>query len=179
MPEIPRIVSTRITRLAAVLAAALTVGAFRAEAASPVHLQWEGLSTLVGKTVSIAMPGGSSITGKVVGADPDALLVNAKRTTDAKAYPKGLVRVPRATLHRFDMQTKGKGFRILGTLVGSVGGLAAGIGAWIGIQGGVLNNNNPGPAAAALFGFWAGGTVGGYLVGNAADKHWTPVEILP
>ena len=133
---------------------------------------------MVGKTVSIAMPGGSAITGKAVGVESEALLVDVKGTTDAKACPKGLLRVPRATLHRFDMQTKGKGFRILGTCVGSIGGLAAGIGAAIGIQGGIFSNNNPGQAAAALFGIWAGGTVAGYLAGNAADKHWTPVEIM-
>jgi hypothetical protein len=178
MPEIRRIPSSRITRWAAVLAAVLAIFAFRADAASPVRLQWEGLSIVVGKTVSIAMPGGSAVTGKAIGVESDALLVDVKGTTDAKAYPKGLVRVPRATLHRFDMQTKGKAFRILGTFVGSAGGLAGGLGAAIGIQGGIFDNKNQGQAAAALCGIWAGGTVVGYLAGNAADKHWTPVEIL-
>ena len=162
---------------AALLAAALVSFGFPARAASLIHVPWQGLSTVIGKTVSVAMPGGAIIRGKAVGLEPDALLVNVKNTSDAQTWPKGLVRVPRATLHRLEMQTKGKAFRILGTVLGFTGGLAAGAGAAIGIQGGILSNNNPGKAAAALCGIWGGVTVAGYLVGNAADKHWTAVEI--
>jgi hypothetical protein len=77
------------------------------------------------------------------------------------------------------MQTKGKVGRAVGTPVGFVVGFAGGLGAWIGIQGGILNNNNPTGAAAALIGLAAAGTVGGYFIGNSVDKRWTAVEILP
>jgi hypothetical protein len=49
------------------------------------------MPAVIGKTVSIAMPGGTVIRGKAIGAEPDALLVDVKSTTNAKAYPKGLV----------------------------------------------------------------------------------------
>lgn len=123
------------------------------------------------------MPGGAVITGQATGVEPDALLVDVKSTTDPKAYPKGPVRVPRATLHRFEMRTKGKAFRILGTVLGSGAGMVAGAFAAFGIQGGILGNRNQGAAAAAFCGIWAGGTIAGYFAGNAADKRWTPVEI--
>ena len=150
-----------------------------ADAAALMHVKWEGLTVVTGNTVSIAMPGGAVITGKATSVESDALVVDVKKTSDRTAYPKGVVRVPRTTLHRFEMQTKGKVGRAVGTPVGFVVGFAGGLGAWIGIQGGILNNNNPTGAAAALIGLAAAGTVGGYFIGNSVDKRWTAVEILP
>jgi hypothetical protein len=150
-----------------------------ADAAALMHVKWEGLTVVVGHTVSIAMPGGAVITGKATGVESDALVVDVQKTSDRTAYPKGVVRVPRATLHRFEMQTKGKVGRIVGTPVGFVVGGGAGLGAWVGIQGGLWGNNNPTGAAAAWIGIAAAGTVGGYLLGNSVDKHWTAIEILP
>src|ERR1035437_6852894 len=83
-----------------------------ADAAGLMHVKWVGLTVAVGKTVSIAMPGGAVITGKATGVESDALVVDVKKTSDRTAYPKGVVRVPRSTLHRFEMQTKGKVGRI-------------------------------------------------------------------
>ena len=150
-----------------------------ADAAALMHVKWEGLAVVTGHTVSIAMPGGAVITGKATGVESDALVVDVQKTSDRTAYPKGVVRVPRATLHRFEMQTKGKVGRIVGTPVGFVVGGGAGLGAWVGIQGGLWGNNNPTGAAAAWIGIAAAGTVGGYLLGNSVDKHWTAIEILP
>jgi hypothetical protein len=150
-----------------------------ADAAALMHVKWEGLTVVVGNTVSIAMPGGAVIAGKATGVESDALLVDVQKTSDRTAYPKGAVRVPRATLHRFEMQTKGKLGRIVGTPVGFAVGFTAGVGAAIGIGGGFLRNNNQGAATAALIGIAAAGTVGGYFLGNSIDKHWTAIEILP
>ena len=150
-----------------------------ADAAALMHVKWEGLAVVTGNTVSIAMPGGAVITGKATGVESDALVVDVKKTSDRTAYPKGVVRVPRATLHRFEMQTKGKVGRIVGTPVGFVVGFAGGIGAVLGIQGGLFGDKNQGAAAAALIGITAAGTVAGYFLGNSVDKHWTAIEILP
>ncbi len=144
-----------------------------------MHVKWEGLTVVVGNTVSIAMPGGAVINGKATGVESDALVVDVQKTSDRTAYPKGAVRVPRATLHRFEMQTKGKVGRIVGTPVGFAVGFTAGVGAAIGIGGGFLRNDNQGAATAALIGIAAAGTVGGYFLGNSIDKHWTAIEILP
>ena len=150
-----------------------------ANAAAPMHVKWEGLTVVAGKTVSIAMPGGAVIVGKATSVESNALVVDVRKTSDRTAYPKGVVRVPRATLHRFEIETKGKVGRSVATPMGFVVGVGAGLGAAIAIQGGVLNNNNPTGAAAAWIGIAAAGTVAGYFVGNSVDKHWTPVEILP
>ena len=164
----------RARSLALLLAAPLL-----ADAAALMHVKWEGLTVVTGNTVSIAMPGGAVITGKATSVESDALVVDVKKTSDRAAYPKGVVRVPRATLHRFEMETKGKVGRSVGTPVGFVVGFGAGLGAAILIDGGILSDNNPTGAAAAWIGLAAAGTVGGYLLGNSVDKHWTAIEILP
>ncbi|MGA2725400.1 MAG: hypothetical protein ABSG79_23700 [Bryobacteraceae bacterium] len=166
--------ANRARSLALLLAAPLL-----ADAAALMHVKWEGLTVVVGNTVSIAMPGGAVIAGKATGVESDALVVDVQKTSDRTAYPKGAVRVPRATLHRFEMQTKGKVGRIVGTPVGFAVGFTAGVGAAIGIGGGFLRNDNQGAATAALIGIAAAGTVGGYFLGNSIDKHWTAIEILP
>ncbi len=148
-------------------------------AQQPLRVSWDGLVLVVGKTVSIGMPDGAAISGKAIGLEPDALLVDVKSTTDPQAFPKGALRVPRPTLRFLQMRTKGKAFRILGTAAGSIVGLVAGAAAAWGIQGGIFGNRNEGKSAAAFFGIWVGGTAGGYFAGNAADKRWTPVEITP
>jgi hypothetical protein len=43
----------------------------------------------------------------------------------------------------------------------------------------VFGSKGSGATDAAFLGIWAAGTAGGYLLGNSADRHWTPVEILP
>jgi hypothetical protein len=149
-----------------------------ADAAGLMHVKWEGLTVVVGKTVSIAMPGGAVITGKATGVEADALVVDVQKSSDRSAYPKGVVRVPRATLHRLEMQTKGNVGRIVGTTLGLVVGFAGGVGAWLGIEGRLFGKHDA-AAGTALIGITTGGAVGGWFVGNAADKHWTAVEILP
>jgi hypothetical protein len=40
-------------------------------------------------------------------------------------------------------------------------------------------NDRPAAAGAAFVGIAAAGVVGGYFAGNALDKHWTAIEIVP
>jgi hypothetical protein len=56
--------------------------------------------------VSLVMPGGALISGKVVAVDAEALIVNVARTADPGAYPKGEVRVPHTTLRTLQAQTR-------------------------------------------------------------------------
>ena len=62
--------ANRARSLALLLAAPLL-----ADAAALMHVKWEGLTVVVGNTVSIAMPGGAVIAGKATGVESDALVV--------------------------------------------------------------------------------------------------------
>jgi hypothetical protein len=148
-------------------------------AGSPQQIKWRDLSLVTGKNVSLVMPGGTFISGKVVGVDADAMRVNVTRTSDPAAYPKGEVRLPRASLRILEVQAKRRKFRVIGTVMGAVAGVVWGYGAAVAIQGGILNNDHPVAAGAAFVGFTAGGTVAGYMVGRRVDRRSTTYEILP
>ena len=143
-----------------------------ADGAPLLRVPWEGLNVVIGHTVSITMPGGAVVTGKAASVESDALVLSVAKTTDRNAYPKGLLRVPRATLHTLEMLKTGWVYRAVLTPLGTIVGLVCGIGAGYGSQG-------SGKQAAAVVGPWAAGIAGGYLLGNSADRHWTSVEIHP
>jgi hypothetical protein len=157
----------------------LLIASVPVRAASPRQLRWQELSIVTGKNVSVVMPGGTLISGKVLSVDAAAMTMNITRTSDPGSYPKGDVRVPRANLRTLVVHTKGRKFRVLGTVLGAVAGLTGGLGAKIGIQGGPLGDERPVAAGVALAGIAVGVTAAGYLVGNQADRRSTTYKILP
>jgi len=140
-----------------------------------VRVPWEGLAMTVGKTVLVAVPKGPLVTGKVTAVESDALVVHVTKTLDPNQL-KGELRVPRATLHVVRMQTKGGLHRVLGTLLGAGTGLLVGTMAGIAID---WHGDHDTGAGAAILGGGAAGTVLGYLTGNAGDRRWTTIEIVP
>ena len=168
-------------RKLAVGVAILSIIPLLAEAGSPTHIKWEDLPMVKGQTVRIFLLGGF-ISGKASAVEADALVVDVKKTSDVKTYPKGMLRVPREKLHRLEMQTKGKMGRVLLTTFGTIVGGTAGIFAEWAIDGcGIMADchgySNGGGVVA--FGITAVGVAGGYFAGKALDQHWTTIEILP
>jgi hypothetical protein len=164
--------------------AILSILPLLAEGAEVLHVKWEDLSMVQGKTVGISLPGGS-ITGKAANVEGDALVVDVKKTSDSKTYPKGTLRVPREKLHRLEMQTKGKTGRAVLTTLGAlagVGGGAAVLASYnhcLPLFGPCSQKHSVGIGAAAFVGVPAAGVAGGYFAGNALDKRWMAIEILP
>ena len=78
-----------------------------AGADSPQRLTWEQLPQLVGKHVSIPLYNGGAVAGKILEVQGDALVIDVSKSTDPVAYPKGPLRVPRATLHVLELHQKG------------------------------------------------------------------------
>jgi len=146
---------------------------------SPLRVKWDGLGIVVGKTVAVNMPDGTVVSGRATAVEPDNLQVQVNRSSNPAAWPKGLTRVPRATLHTIEMRTKTARFRIIGTIVGFVGGAVGGAVAAIGVQGGILGNQNQGQAAATFLAITGAATAAGYFLGNSADRRVTTIEIAP
>lgn len=158
----------------ALASAILMAAPLLATAASVINVKWEGLGIVINKTVSIAMPDGKVVIGKVLAVTPETLVVDVNRTSDARAYPLGSTRVPRTNLRRLELQTKRSVFRPVGTLLGVVVGMA--VGAYVG----AAHHNglsDAGPIIALTCGGGAAGAGLGYAVGDTLAKHWTPVEI--
>ena len=148
-----------------------------ARAGSPLRLKWEQLSTVIGKTVSVAMPDAAVISGTATAVEADALVVRIAKTSNAKTYPKGSAcRVPRATLRVMEMRTKTSRYRIIGIAAGAVAGLVGGGVAVLAIGGSAKNNNKASAACAGIVGVFV---ASGYLIGNAADRRSTTIEIIP
>ena len=164
--------------------AILSILPLLAEGSDVMHVKWEGLSMVEGTTVRIALPGGV-ITGKATSVEADALVVDVQKTSDPNAYPKGTLRAPRENLHRIEMQTKGKtGRAVLATLgaLAGVGGGAAVLASYnhcLPLFGPCSQEHSAGIGAAAFVGVAAAGVAVGYFAGNAVDKRWTAIEILP
>ena len=146
-----------------------------------LHLQWQELSMVVGHPVRIGMAEGI-LTGKATAVDGDGLELRIQKTTVPGAWPKGPARIPREKVLSLEMQTKGKGFRILCTSVlGGLGLITGETVSYFGVNGcGIFSgcsHRRPGAAAATTVGITAAAAIGGYLAGNAADKRWTAIVI--
>lgn len=172
--------SMRRMRTIALAASVVSIFPMAAQA-EVMHVQWRELSMVTGHTVRIFLPGGA-ITGKAGTVEADALVIDVRKTSDPISYSKGMRRVPREKLQRLEIQTKGKGFRVLFTSLGTLLGAGlAGMAADGGDQcslGGCVGGHSAGGVAAAV-GITAAGVAGGYFAGNALDKRWETIEIVP
>jgi hypothetical protein len=148
-----------------------------AGAVTPERLTWEELPQLVGKHVSIALYDGA-VSGAVREVQADALLIEVSKSTNPAAYPKGPMRVPRATLHVLDLHGKGVKYRVIGTALGFVAGAAGGLGVAIKAQGGLFGNEHQTAAPVGMVAVMAGVTAAGYALGNAADRRTTTIRIV-
>jgi hypothetical protein len=146
-----------------------------------MHLRWEQLSVVSGHTVRIALAG-VVIQGKASRVEDDALVVDVKKTSDRRAYPKGTVRVPRERLRTLELQTRGKFFRFglttFGASLGAMGGFSV---AYFGVNGcdifGGCRHPHPVAAGFAFAGVAAGAVAGSYYAGRSLDTRWTTIEI--
>ena len=162
----------------------LTGGAGQAYAASGLRVGWEQLRVVTGKTVSIVMPGGAVVSGKAVRVEPDALVVDIRKTTDECAYPKSELRVGRDKLRVLEMQRRRHVFARTLATAGVMLGLAAGAGVQSAADGcsvfEILGNCHASAGGTvAIVGFTALGGVSGYFGGRAADTHRVTIEIVP
>jgi hypothetical protein len=142
-----------------------------AGAVAPQRLTWEELPQLVGKHVSIGLYEGGAVAGKVRTVEPDALVIAVSKSSNPGSYPKGELRVPRATLYVLDLHRKGFRYRVLCTVAGLAAGTAAGAAVAFGGRGGRR-------ADAALAGMVAGVGVTGYALGNSADRRTATIRIV-
>src|ERR1035437_6288241 len=142
--------SLRLPTLAAVVLLLWIAPA--AGAVSRQRLTWEELPQLVGKRVSIALYDGGAVTGKVREVQADALLIQVSKSTHPVAYPKGPLRVPRATLHVLELHGKGFKYRVIRTALGFVAGAAGGMVVTLGVQGGLFSDEHGTASGAALVG---------------------------
>jgi hypothetical protein len=162
-------------RVVALLALAYCVPRSIAGTGGERRVNWDGLAAIVGRQVRVVMPDGAHIEGSVTGLETDALAVDIHKTSNRKAYPKGHFLLPRATLRAVDVvERSSKHWRIVCVaLGGGIGYLAA--------RAAINSSKGSGPGVGGIgLGTLAAGLpVGGYLLGNAADRRVTTYVITP
>ena len=159
--------------LSLVLSIALVSSAVQAES-KPVDLKWSELGSLVtGHFVEFTTKDGVKLAGDVVSVRPDELVLDAKRTSDAKQFPKGGATVPQASIDTLRLiRTKGRAGRAIGTTLGVVSGLT--LGGYAAVQTG----GDSAAGTIATFLVVAGvTTVAGHFIGRAADSTVTTIHI--
>lgn len=136
---------------------------------------------IVGKKVSLVLPGGETISGTAKIVETDALVVKVGKPDTSAICNAGMCRIPRFSLHAVQVHSKTRRYRIIGTTIGSIAGFFAGALASFAIEGGGFfgPSRNEGKAAAAAVGIIVAGVAGGYALGNAADRKTIALIIEP
>ena len=138
------------------------------------RLEWRDLDRMVrGRSVDITLPSGVQLKGRVTSVELDALMLDVRKTSNKRAYPKGRAVVPRPEVTQFTLARKeGCTWSAVGASIG--GTIGAGVAAGL-VQ--VLEGDGQRAAAAAL-------AIGipaaiGYGLGWGADHEYVNVIVVP
>ena len=138
------------------------------------RLEWRDLDGMVrGRGIDITLPSGVQLKGRVTSVELDALMLDVRKTSNKRAYPKGRAVVPRPEVTQFTLARKeGHTWSAVGASIG--GTIGAGVAAGL-VQ--VVEGDGQRAAAAAL-------AVGlpaaiGYGLGWGADHEYVNVIVVP
>jgi hypothetical protein len=114
------------------------------------------------------------VTGEVIVIREESLVVNVRKTSDPKAYPRGNAAIPRKSVTVLSMtESNGRWGRKIGSGLGTLSGVLAG---------GYVAGKTASSAGSglAIFGvITAAGTLGGYFIGKSADAKATLIRVVP
>ena len=160
------------------LGALLWAGAAWAGQAEPASLKWSELGPrITGKKVSLVLPDGTHVQGKVRGVDPAGLRLDISKSSDKTVQPKGVHTISRQLVSVVRVTEYRKSGRLLFTLgaIAAAGACAA--------RGALDSGLSEGPMVVVLPVVAAAGTagagVGGYYFGKAVDKRVTVIRVAP
>ena len=141
----------------------------------PLELKWGELSPIIGgQRVQLVLPEGTAIKGEAIAVREEALVMDVKGTSNAKAYPKGSATIPRGSVTLIQVERRrGSWGRKLGTVVGVLSGVV--LGGYVA----AVTADSAGAGIATFLGIASAGTVGGYYVGKRLDKQVTLIKIVP
>jgi len=145
-----------------------------AAATNRMEVHWNQLSSLIlGREVSLVLPGGTDIAGDVIAVRADSLALDVRKTSNEKVQPKGESAIPRASITTLQLrERKGVGGRVLGVVVGAIVGMVAG-GETV-----AHTTYNEAAAVGTFTGVSVAGAVGGYYVGRSVDSRTTVIRVV-
>ncbi len=169
--------STKMTCAATIVAGCLLLTNAAPGAAKDrrVDLKWSELGqAVIGRKVTMVLPDGESIEGKVQDVGSDELIVDAKKSSNKSKYALGRCAIPRSSISVLHLgEVRGK-WRVLGTVIGAGAGVAIGSAFY------TYANNEAAPdlGAKVAAGVITGGAGLGYLAGRAIDHHALIINVV-
>lgn len=149
------------------------------EANEPRSLKWSELQTLAGSRVEVSFDDGSVVWGPLMAVATSALTIEVEKLSGPQAPVKGPLSIGRDRIQQLRVQHMRKRGRIIGTVVGAVGGLAAGGAAAVYLTDPFKSKGSGTRTGAVFCGVTAGVLAAGYYVGRSTDRRWTTVVIVP
>lgn len=164
-----------ISPMSLLVALALAGQSTAMAAPKPLELDWSELSSRIqGRTLELTLPDGTTVGGAVVVVRDESIVLNISKTSDSKAYPKGNVTIPRASISLLKLtETHSQWGRKMGVGLGLFTGVLAG-----GYTAGKTASSAG--TGLAMFGAIAGsGAIAGYYLGKTADTRHTLIRVVP
>lgn len=159
--------------IVALLSLCLVQSSVQAET-RPLELKWGELApTVQGHPVELTLAGGTRVTGDVAAIREDAMVLDVKKTSDPRTYPKGNASIPRASIQLVKVKRSGGWGKTLGTTLGVLTGVV--VGGYVAAK----TQNDAGPAIAVFLVIAGAMSVGGYLLGRRADQTATTIRVVP
>ena len=145
-------------------------------AAQKIELKWNEVAQYVaGRTVQMVLPDGIRLKGPVLNVTSEALVIEIKKASNRKAYPKGRFSVPRSSVSVLRIkQVKGR-WKAIGTAIGAVAMTA------LILPSAAIRDNEVGlknDEEVIVVSLIAGAGAAGYFLGRAADERVTIITII-
>src|SRR5438128_2346007 len=122
---------------------------------APRQLHWSELETaIIGQDVRVVLPDGNVLQGKALRVEPEALLMEVRKTSDASLHPKASsYPVSRSSLKALQVTRMTTRWRSTGTVVGTALGVFGALVSVFANSGGLIQadgNSHPGAMAAGI-----------------------------
>jgi len=140
----------------------------------PLELKWNEAGTMiVGQRVELTLADGSKVKGEAAAVREDALVMDVRKSSGEKAYPKGSATIPLSSIGLIRLErTRSSWGRSMGTIVGVLGGVVLGGYA-------ALHTDSPPAGITVFLAIAAGTSIAGYFTGKQLDRRVTLIKIVP
>ena len=146
-----------------------------------LQLSWAEMAPLVHRReVALVMPSAVLIEGLALEVGPDAMLLDIRKTSDPRSYPKTETSIPRSAVSMVQLKRVRGNWRWLGM---AIGGAAGAVAAWFvaeglfHVSGEGLNPSRAPAVVATVGGLVAGAAAAGYFAGRGRDRHTTIIRV--
>jgi hypothetical protein len=145
-------------------------------ATKQVEARWEELGGLISdKKISLVLPDGAIIEGKVASVQADSLALKIAKSSNTQNYPIGETPIPRASVSTIQLLEMRFIARVAGTVIGMVVGLGTAVA--IALSNGIFEKESGGQKVGETIAI-IGLPVVGFLIGRSVDRKVTLIKVI-